>query len=114
MLKNNYHTHTKYCGHATGDVIDYVKEAYDLGFVELGMTDHAPIPEYFMDGAFYKQTYSYQNMKLDMVDEYEAKRTVNQNGETIVLTFKFYEQIQVPNDFVSLYGSELSDMICFK
>ena len=27
MLKNNYHTHMKYCNHADGMVIDYVKEA---------------------------------------------------------------------------------------
>ena len=51
---------------------------------------------------------------LDMLDEYEAKKTVNQNGESITLTFKFYEQVNVPNDFVQLYGRELSDMICFK
>ena len=70
MYKANYHTHMRFCNHAIGDVIDYVKEAYDLGFVELGMTDHAPIPEYFMDEDFYKKTYSYQNMKLDMVDSY--------------------------------------------
>ena len=34
MLKNNYHTHMKYCNHATGDVIDYVKKAVEL---------HAPL-----------------------------------------------------------------------
>ena len=27
MLKANYHTHTYLCGHAIGDVSDYVNEA---------------------------------------------------------------------------------------
>ena len=48
MLKANYHTHTYLCGHATGDVDDYVNEAIRLGFSELGMSDHAHTPEYFM------------------------------------------------------------------
>ena len=36
MLKANYHTHTYLCGHAVGDVDDYVNEAIRLGFKELG------------------------------------------------------------------------------
>ena len=48
MLKANYHTHTYLCGHAVGDVEDYVNEAIRLGYTELGMSDHAHTPEYFM------------------------------------------------------------------
>jgi len=43
-MKTNYHTHTLYCGHATGQVIDYVKEAYEKGLEEIGISDHAPNP----------------------------------------------------------------------
>ncbi len=45
MIKKNYHTHCSYCGHAKGDVEDYVKEAIDKGFEVLGMSDHIPYPE---------------------------------------------------------------------
>lgn len=33
------------CRHAVGDVEDYVKEAIELGFDSLGMSDHAPFAE---------------------------------------------------------------------
>ncbi len=42
LIKNNYHTHTYLCKHATGTVEDYVVEAIKLGFDSLGMSDHAP------------------------------------------------------------------------
>jgi histidinol-phosphatase (PHP family) len=41
-MKVNYHTHTAYCGHASGYALDYVKEAYNQGFTLLGISDHAP------------------------------------------------------------------------
>lgn len=54
------------------------------------------------------------NQYLDLLDEYEAKKTVNINGEATTLKFKFYEQPTVPSDFEDLYGDELREMICFK
>ncbi len=44
MLKNNYHTHTRLCHHAGGAPIDYALKAIELGFSELGMSDHGPLP----------------------------------------------------------------------
>jgi len=41
-MKANYHTHHYLCGHAEGNTEDYVKEALEKGFQELGMSDHAP------------------------------------------------------------------------
>ena len=55
MLKANYHTHTELCGHAVGNVKDYVDEAIKLGFKELGMSDHAHTPEYFMSHDDYRR-----------------------------------------------------------
>lgn len=70
MLKNNYHTHMKYCNHAEGMVIDYVKEAVRLGFLELGMSDHAPVLESFMSKEEYLNNYGYDTMKLSDVEDY--------------------------------------------
>ena len=53
MLKANYHTHTKLCGHAIGDVKEYVDEAVRLGFKEIGISDHAHTPDYFMSSEDY-------------------------------------------------------------
>ena len=43
MIKTNYHTHHYLCGHAQGNVEDYVLEAIKNGFTEIGISDHGPI-----------------------------------------------------------------------
>lgn len=50
MLKSNYHTHTKRCGHAYGEDIDYVKEALGAGFLNLGFSDHIFLPNFSQPG----------------------------------------------------------------
>ena len=69
MLINNYHTHTKYCGHAKGDVEDYVKEAVKLNMEELGISDHAPIPlNHGMTKEEWEENYCYENMDINTFD----------------------------------------------
>ena len=68
MLKANYHTHTYLCGHATGNVKDYVDEAIRLGFKELGMSDHAHTPERFMTKDEYEHNYLSEIMTDDDFD----------------------------------------------
>lgn len=47
-MKTNYHTHNYRCNHATGTVEDYVLEAINAGFDEIGISDHMPHPgKYF-------------------------------------------------------------------
>ncbi len=48
MIKHNknYHMHTYLCNHAEGKPIDYVKEAIKHNYLEIGMSDHAPMPEF--------------------------------------------------------------------
>jgi len=43
-LPADYHTHTELCGHAVGRPIDYVRAGQDAGLVEIGISDHFPIP----------------------------------------------------------------------
>lgn len=38
----DYHTHNRRCGHAAGEIADYVEAAKLLGLGELGISDHAP------------------------------------------------------------------------
>lgn len=43
-LISNYHTHTYRCGHALPNPdIDYVNKAIELGYKNLGFSDHAPL-----------------------------------------------------------------------
>ena len=44
MLTYCFHTHTKRCGHATGEDEQYVLEAIKYGIKELGFTDHVFLP----------------------------------------------------------------------
>jgi len=39
----DYHIHTKLCGHARGDMEEYVREAIRKGFDEIGFSDHLPL-----------------------------------------------------------------------
>jgi histidinol-phosphatase (PHP family) len=64
---NNYHTHTFRCGHASGDVADYVVAARAAGLCELGFSDHVPFP----DGLWRES-----RMAMEEVEDYlQAVRT---------------------------------------
>lgn len=115
MYKANYHTHMRFCNHAVGDVIDYVKEAYELKLEEIGMTDHAPILESFMDKDFYEQAYCFQNMKLDTVPAYlkqiEEAKALYKNKINILSGFEteyldkekdFYKDLRKRVDYLNL------------
>ncbi len=39
----DYHVHTELCGHAIGEMEDYVRVATERGLQELGFNDHAPL-----------------------------------------------------------------------
>jgi len=43
----DYHTHTNLCKHAEGDVEQYILKAIELGFDEVGCSDHSPMPNNF-------------------------------------------------------------------
>ncbi len=48
-MKVNYHTHIYRCGHASGDVEDYVLEGIKKGYKIIGISDHGPLPDYLFD-----------------------------------------------------------------
>jgi histidinol phosphatase-like PHP family hydrolase len=40
----NYHTHTRWCRHGSGEIEDYIRAAIDGGLQELAFTEHVPLP----------------------------------------------------------------------
>lgn len=54
------------------------------------------------------------NDYLDLLDEYLVQKTSVQDGEQYKVTYKFYEQVDIPEDFLDLYASQYKEMICFK
>jgi histidinol-phosphatase (PHP family) len=45
----DYHLHTPLCRHAVGWPVDFARRAVELGFSEIGFSDHNPMPEPFDD-----------------------------------------------------------------
>ena len=43
-LMPDYHMHTPLCRHAAGEPIEYAARAVELGLVEIGFSDHSPMP----------------------------------------------------------------------
>ncbi len=41
-MNYNYHTHTALCGHATGEIAEYIQKAIDSGIIRMGFSDHSP------------------------------------------------------------------------
>jgi len=54
-MKTNYHTHNQLCGHANGNVEDYVLKAIECGYDEIGISDHGPIPTPIFPRMTYEQ-----------------------------------------------------------
>lgn len=48
MITVDYHTHNARCGHAQGQIEDYIKAALNRGLTEIGISDHSPL--YYLDG----------------------------------------------------------------
>jgi histidinol-phosphatase (PHP family) len=42
-LPPDYHMHTPLCRHARGEPVDYARRAVELGFNEIGFSDHSPM-----------------------------------------------------------------------
>lgn len=41
----DYHTHTKLCKHATGEMEEYIEAAIEKGITEIGVSCHNPMPD---------------------------------------------------------------------
>lgn len=76
-MKTNYHTHNYRCNHAEGNVEDYIKEAIESGFDEIGISDHLPHPG--------KEVDNKSRMKYEEVLGYfeEIDKSIKKYGDKI-------------------------------
>lgn len=66
-LKKDGHIHTKFCPHGSKDPFEkYIERALTLGLEEISFTEHAPLPEGFIDTTPTKDS----AMKWDDLEEY--------------------------------------------
>jgi len=63
-LPPDYHMHTPLCRHAEGEPVDYARRAVELGFTEIGFSDHSPMR---------RDDFDNWRMRNDQLDEYVAK-----------------------------------------
>jgi len=64
FLPPDLHMHTPLCRHAVGEPVDYARRAVDLGFTEIGFSDHSPMP---------RDDFDDWRMLDRQLDEYVAK-----------------------------------------
>jgi len=60
----DYHMHTPLCRHAVGEPVDYARRALELGFTEIGFSDHSPMQ---------RDDFDDWRMRYDQLDEYVEK-----------------------------------------
>jgi histidinol-phosphatase (PHP family) len=63
-LPADYHMHTPLCLHATGEPVEYARQAVALGLPEIGFSDHSPMR---------RDNFDSWRMNLDKLDEYMEK-----------------------------------------
>ncbi|RTE05663.1 histidinol-phosphatase HisJ [Paenibacillus whitsoniae] len=98
----DYHTHHVRCGHASGELEDYVKRGIEIGLTQLGLSDHMPLLH--VD----PQTY-YPEMAMPME---ELPRYVE---ECLYLKEKYKDHIDIrvglEGDYIEGYEKEIAAII---
>lgn len=79
-MKYNLHTHSVYCGHATGTINEYAEYAEKCNFDLLGFSDHIPFP----DNHFKSSRMDYSKRK----DYQEDVRREKDRGMKVLLGYE--------------------------
>jgi len=106
----DYHTHSKFCRHAKGELEAYVRAAIDLGLTEIGCSDHAPLPDNYdpqhrMTLEDYYSSYAPQISEL--VQKYRGKIVIRRGIECdyLIWTDQLTRKFIAENDFDLVIGS---------
>lgn len=104
MEKTNFHTHNFRCGHAIGNVEDYVKEAIKHGYTELGISDHAPVPDYYSDRMKFEELNDYLNEIEEAKKKYEGQIKIYKSLEIEYFPEfqNYYDEIKNKLDYLVL------------
>lgn len=97
----NYHSHTYLCGHAIGEPIDYVKEAIKHGYKNIGISEHAPMPNLTNRGLRLEQ----EDYKLYFQLLNEAEKLAKTNN------INFYKGFEIEYFYdLNIYEKYLEDV----
>ena len=68
----NYHTHTRWCRHATGEIEDYIQEAVRKGLRAVAITEHVPHSQNFDPRRMQWEEFPAYNAELDrLIEKYQ-------------------------------------------
>ena len=71
----NYHTHTRWCRHATGEIEDYIQEAVRKGLRAVAITEHVPHSQNFDPRRMQWEEFPAYNAELDrLIEKYQGIR----------------------------------------
>ena len=65
----NYHTHTRWCRHATGEIEDYIQEAVRKGLRAVAITEHVPHSQNFDPRRMQWEEFPAYNAELDRLKQ---------------------------------------------
>lgn len=98
----DYHTHHARCGHAVGELEDYVRQGIAIGLSQLGLSDHMPLIH--VDPASY---YPEMAMPMDELPRYVE--------ECFALKQKYAGQIDIrigmEGDYIEGYEKEIERLV---
>jgi len=98
----DYHTHHVRCGHAKGELEEYVRKGIEIGLKQLGLSDHMPLIH--VDPATY---YEGMAMPLDELPRYVE--------ECLYLKEKYRDQIEIrvglEGDYIEGYEEEIARIV---
>lgn len=98
----DYHTHHARCGHAVGELEEYVQRGIEIGLAQLGLSDHMPLLH--VDPATYLPGMA---MPMEQLPEYVE--------ECLLLKEKYKDQIDIrvglEGDYIEGYEEQIERII---
>jgi histidinol-phosphatase (PHP family) len=99
----DYHTHHARCGHASGDLEEYVQRGIEIGLEQLGLSDHMPLIH------VNPETYPFPGMAMSM------EELPNYVEECLRLKEKYKDQIDLrmglEGDYIEGYEKEIERIV---
>lgn len=105
-INYSYHTHTALCGHAVGEMTEYVQHAIDCGIIRMGFSDHVPYP---FDDAGGRGTRMLSSEAYGYVADIRRLRELYKNKIDILIGFEleyYPEKFQSMLEYVKKLGAE--------
>lgn len=90
----NYHNHTSLCGHASGEISEYIEKAIKKGMLDIGFSDHAAMPEDVRQGVSMapEETELYIRSILEAARLYSGKINVRLGFEVDFPVFETFDR----------------------